>query len=85
MVTFTKILDGVLGPLSECLTEEDVQRISTLPRDPTMDARVEELADKANEGQLTTDERREYETFIEANDFVAILLARARSRFRRAA
>jgi hypothetical protein len=85
MVTFTKILEGVLGPLSECLTEKDVQRLTSLPRDPAMDARVQDLAEKANEGLLTPDERRENETFIEASDFVAILLARARARLRHAA
>ena len=85
MNTITTILDRVLGPLGDTLSAEDVRRISSLPRDAEMDQRVEELAGKANEGQLAPEKRREYETYIEASEFVAILLARARARLRHAA
>jgi hypothetical protein len=39
---------------------------------------VNKLADKCNEGELTPEERREYETYLMANHVVAILKARAR-------
>jgi hypothetical protein len=82
MLTPTMILDRLLGPLSETLSAEDVHRISSLPRDVAVDMRMDELADKANEGQLTPDERKEYELYIQASEFAAILLAKARGRLR---
>jgi len=36
------------------------------------------LAGKCNEGALTEEERAEYESFVEAGDFIAILQAEAR-------
>ena len=40
--------------------------------------RVDTLADRANEGLLSDDERAEYEALINAEDFVAILKLKAR-------
>ena len=85
MTIVTDVLDRVLGPLSESLSAQEVERLSTLPGDPLMEARVDELASKANEGCLTPDERREYELYIEASEFVGIMLARARARLKHAA
>ena len=85
MTMVTDVLDRVLGPLSDSLSARDVERIRTLPSDPEMEVRVNELAAKANEGDLTPDERREYELYIETSEFVAIMLAKARSRLNRAA
>lgn len=42
-------------------------------------ARLDELADKANEGTLSADEAREYDTYIELMDFVALLRLKARA------
>jgi len=41
--------------------------------DPQLQARIEELARKSTEGQLTEEERAEYSGFVRANKFVAIL------------
>ena len=48
--------------------------------DPDLAGRLEELADKANEGELSDAERAEYEAYIEANNFLAVLQAEARFR-----
>jgi hypothetical protein len=40
---------------------------------PQLQARIEELARKSTEGQLTEEERAEYSGFVRANKFVAIL------------
>ena len=45
-----------------------------------MQTRVDELADKANEGLLTDAERVEYLSFIEAMDVIMIFLLRVRQR-----
>lgn len=45
--------------------------------DPQIQARIEELARKSTEGQLTEEERAEYSGFVRANKFVAILKRQA--------
>jgi hypothetical protein len=45
----------------------------------TVNLRLDRLAAKANEGQLTDDERQEYEEFVEGIDLMGILKARART------
>lgn len=73
------VLDRFLRPFTECLTPEVAQRIANLQLDSQSQARLDELAAKANEGQLTDDERQEYEEFIEGIDLMGILKARART------
>ncbi len=45
--------------------------------EPLLQARIEELARKSTEGQLTEEERAEYSGFVRANKFVAILKRQA--------
>lgn len=53
---------GVANSLVECFTPEVARRVVALRLDPTTDARMELLAEKANEGRLTSEERDEYES-----------------------
>jgi hypothetical protein len=53
----TTVLDRFLRPFTECLTPEVARRIVNLQLDAQSQARLAELATKANEGQLTDDER----------------------------
>jgi hypothetical protein len=46
--------------------------------DPRLKARIGELAEKSNEGELTELERAEYAGYVRANKFVAILKRKAR-------
>ena len=73
------VLDRFLRPFTECLTPEVAQRIVNLQLDSQSQVRLDELAAKANEGQLTDDERQEYEEFVEGIDLMGILKARART------
>jgi len=66
-------LDKMLEQLSDCLNAEAAQRIVELRIDPEIQARVEVLADKANEGLLSEEERDEYKSYIEMADLIAIL------------
>ena len=75
----TTVLDRFLRPFTECLTPEVAQRIVSLQLDSQSQARLDELAAKANDGQLTDDERQEYEEFVEGIDLMGILKARART------
>jgi len=72
-------LARLLEPVSRCLTPEVARRIVNLRADPVMQERLDELADKSTEGILTEEEREEYETYVHAIDFIAILQAQSRS------
>ena len=73
------VLDRFLRPFAECLTLEVAQRIVDLELDPHSQARLDELAAKANEGHLTDAERQEYEEFVDGIDLMGILKTRART------
>ena len=72
------VLDRLLDPVSRCFTTEGAQALAELQADPVAQARVEELAEKCNEGRLTPQERQEYEAFVRAIDLIAILQSKAR-------
>jgi hypothetical protein len=75
----TGALDRILEPVSRCLTPEVAKHLVDLRADPQTQARIDELADKSNEGELTDAERAEYETYVRAIDFITILQLKARS------
>lgn len=79
------LLERLLEPLSRCIRGEGEQELLRLRADEVLQARIDELADKCDEGQLTPDERAEYETYIRFGNFVAILQAKARLRLKRSA
>jgi hypothetical protein len=72
-------LDRMLEPVSRCLTPEAAKRLLELRADREVQARVEELAAKSTAGALTPAERSEYEAYVTAGDFIAILQAKARN------
>lgn len=76
--TTGSVLDRLLDPLADCWTPEVAQRIVEQRPDSATQQRIDELADKANEGVLTPDERVEYEEYVESIDFIGILKAKAR-------
>jgi hypothetical protein len=47
---------------------------------PDVQARIDELAEKCNDGGLTPVERAEYQDIVEAIDFISLLQAKARAR-----
>jgi hypothetical protein len=71
-------LHRVLEPVCSALNEEAAHKLLHLKADRKTKARVAKLADKCNEGDLTPEERHEYEMYVMANDFIAILQATAR-------
>jgi hypothetical protein len=74
-VGLTKILD----PVVECFTPEVAKRVTELPADPEIQARIEELAEKCNEGTMTPEETAEYDSYIHVMDVVAVLQRKARA------
>jgi hypothetical protein len=60
------------------LTPESAAALLNLRADPDLEARIEELREKANEGLLTPAEDAEYKDVNEAIDIVGIMQAKAR-------
>ena len=71
-------LDGLLEPLSRCLDTESARRVVALQVATPVQERIDTLAERANQGALTDDERSEYEALINATDFISILKLKAR-------
>ena len=71
-------LDSLLDPFSRCLDAESAQRVTEFRVDPAVQTRIDLLAERANEGALSEEERTEYEAFVNAADFIAILKLKAR-------
>jgi hypothetical protein len=77
-MSVTTVLDGILDPLSRCLDAESARRVVALRIAPPVEQRIQTLAERANDGLLTDDERAEYEALINAADFISILKLKAR-------
>jgi hypothetical protein len=72
------VLDRLLDPVSSSLNEAAARKLIGLKADRKAQRRVDELARKCNEGELTPEERNEYETYVIAGELIAILQAKAR-------
>ncbi len=65
--THTHVLESLLEPVIGIKANRKTQ------------ARVAKLAEKCNEGTMSAEERREYETYVMASEFIAIFQAKAKS------
>jgi hypothetical protein len=70
--------DLAMAPVVGVLSKEQARRIAEYRADDALQSRIEELAAKSNEGNLTPEERAEYTAYVQANKFVAILQKQAR-------
>ena len=70
--------DRATDPIFGLLTREQAQAIVAFRGDEWLARRAEELAHKCNEGELTSEERAEYEGYARANHFIAMMQAKAR-------
>ena len=75
----SSVIDRLIDPVGQCLTPEVAGRIAALQADDELQARVDELADKANTGTLTDDERSQYEQYVSFSQFVTLLQIKARN------
>ncbi len=72
------VLEEMLEPVSRCFGLETARALAALRVSERTQERVEELANKCNEGQLTPDERVEYEAYVQASTLIGILQTKAR-------
>src|SRR5260370_31121398 len=74
----TTTLDRLVEPVVRTFTPEVARALIRLRADPDLQARMDELADKCNEGQLTPDEQNEYGTAIRFANYLAITQSKCR-------
>ena len=72
------VLDQLVAPLSECLTPESARRLLALKPDPELQRRVDDMATRHTEGQLSPEEEAEYGCYVSFATFIAILKSKAR-------
>jgi hypothetical protein len=75
----TSLLNQLLDPLKTALTPEVAARIDSLRADEQTQAKLDELADKAQEGMLTLQDQRDYDDLLSAIDLITILQIKARA------
>lgn len=74
-------LERFVDHLTRGFTPELAKHFAELPKpNPEFQARLDELASKANEGSLSPEETAEYDKYVECMDFVAYMRLKARAR-----
>ena len=74
----TAVLEEMLEPVTRAFSHDVAQALVNIKASDAAQARITELAEKCNEGKLTSDEREEYETSIRFANYLALLQAKAR-------
>jgi hypothetical protein len=76
--TETGAFERGVRPIIKLVSPAKAEEIVEFKVDPELQIRIDELASKSTEGQLTEAERAEYVGYVRANKFVAILQRQAR-------
>jgi len=71
-------LDRLVEPVVRTFTPEVARALIRLRADPELQGRMDELAEKCNEGLLTPEEREEYDTSVRFANYLAIIQAKSR-------
>ena len=69
----------MVDPIGRALTPEAAKAILAVRADEKTQQRIDELADKCNEGHLSAEERTEYQEFVALFNILTLLQARART------
>jgi hypothetical protein len=78
-MTEPTLIERIVDPIGRVLTPEAAREILQLRADAETQLRIDDLADKCNEGTLTPEERVEYQEFVSVFNILTLLQARARS------
>jgi hypothetical protein len=73
------VLDRLLNPVRDVLTPEVAQAISDLRADAATQERLDDLAERHHQGQLSTEELTEYQALVNGINLISVLQAKARS------
>ena len=74
----TAAFERGVGPILQMVLLDKADTVLSFRADAELQERIEELAAKSTEGDLTTEERSEYKGYVRANKFIAILQRQAR-------
>src|SRR5262245_65345453 len=77
--TSTAVLSDLLEPKGQIMPIDFAKKLAALRATSTVQSRIDELAEKSSEAQLTPDERNEYLAYVDAIDVISILQAKAHS------
>lgn len=69
--------DRGVAPVLQLVLPGKAESIVNFRPDPALSDRIEELAEKSTEGELTPEEYAEYVGYVRANKFVSILKRQA--------
>ena len=70
--------ESALRPVLQIVLPDKAEALLNFRPSSELQGRIESLAAKSTEGALTEPERAEYEGYVRANNFVAILRRQAR-------
>ena len=68
----------MLDLAADCFDAPTLNALAKLRLNPKLAARVDRLAARANEGELTPREREEYQAYIQTSELLTLLQLRAR-------
>jgi hypothetical protein len=74
----TTAFDRAVRPLLQLVLPDKSEAVLNYRPDPALQARIDALAEKSTQGELTEDERAEYEGYVRANKFIAVLRRQTR-------
>lgn len=77
-ITEVDIFSRLIDPSNPNLTPEAAKALLQLGYSESDHARMAELARKSNEGSLSPDDRREFESYVFVGDVVSMLKSKAR-------
>ncbi len=72
------IISDMLDPLTEALTPESNALLANLKAKPSVQSRMDTLAEKCNEGTLSEAEQSEYEAYVRVGNVINLLKAKAK-------
>jgi hypothetical protein len=67
-----------VSPLLQLLLPGKEDLIMSVMPDRSLRDRIDQLAGKSTEGELTDEERAEYEGYVRANKFIALMMREAK-------
>lgn len=77
--------DKGTDPILSFFTIDQARDIVNFRGDAQLQSRIDELAFKSNEGELSAEEQAEFEGYVRANKFIATLQAKVRKLLARSA
>jgi len=73
----TTAFDRGVRPVLELVLPDKADAVLNFRPDALLQERIDELASKSTEGQLSDDEQLEYAGYVRANKFIAVLKRQA--------